>query len=239
MEKLGISVRVIKDLILRNNPAPVKSSVAEAAEALDSLLNTHKCAMQGGIEIRKRLKSHLVSRKMEIFWRHRSASLGESRKTLSNGKKREAPSPLEEQIAKKGKGSTSPSYSEATISQAPKKLGNDNWLRRKNAREKRCARCTRGKGKKPKCSLSARSRDAFRLSAKNGQSYAEILKLMKAKVKHLNAGLEVMTIRRKQGEVGFYPAQELSSHGCFNAYLNLPGTMRCATSRDAALKRKS
>ena len=52
----------------------------------------------------------------------RSASLGDTPKMQSKGEKREAPSPPEERIAKKGKGSTSASYSEATRSQIHKEV---------------------------------------------------------------------------------------------------------------------
>ena len=46
------------------------------------------------------------------------------------------------------------------------------------------------KGKLPRRSLAARSGDAIRVSAKDGESYAEILKSMKAKVDPQNSGAE-------------------------------------------------
>ena len=45
-------------------------------------------------------------------------------------------------------------------------------------------------------SLAARSGDAIRVSAKDDESYAEILKAMKAKVDTQNSGAEVLSIRR-------------------------------------------
>ena len=54
----------------------------------------------------------------------------------------------------------------------------------------------------PRRSLAARSGDAIRVSAKDGESYAEILKDMKAKVNLQNAGAEVLSIRRtRRGEI--------------------------------------
>ena len=52
------------------------------------------------------------------------------------------------------------------------------------------------KGKLPRHSPAARSDDAIRVSAKDGESYAEIVKAMKAKVNPQNAGAEVLSIRR-------------------------------------------
>ena len=46
----------------------------------------------------------------------------------------------------------------------------------------------------------ARSGDAIKVSAKDGQSYADILKEVKAKVDPRKAGLEVLSIRRTRKE---------------------------------------
>ena len=62
-------------------------------------------------------------------------SLGDTPKTQSKGEKREAPSPPEERIAKKGKGSSLSSYSEASRSQAPKEIGE--WKLVEEKKEKR------------------------------------------------------------------------------------------------------
>ena len=51
-----------------------------------------------------------------------------------------------------------------------------------------------------KRSSPARSGDAIKVSAKNGQSYADILKEMKAKVDPRKAGIEVLSIRRTRKE---------------------------------------
>ena len=69
------------------------------------------------------------------------------------------------------------------------------------------------KKKVPRRYPAARSGDAIRASAKDGESYAEILKAMKAKVNPQHLGAEVLSIRR----TGFYLAQALSGHDCFNA----------------------
>ena len=57
------------------------------------------------------------------------------------------------------------------------------------------------KGKLPRRSPTARSGDAMRVSARDGESYADILKTMKAKVNPQNAGAEVLSIRRTRREV--------------------------------------
>ena len=53
---------------------------------------------------------------------------------------------------------------------------------------------------KLKRSTPARSSDAIRVSARDGQSYADILREMKAKVDLRRAGLEVLSIRRTRKE---------------------------------------
>ena len=47
-----------------------------------------------------------------------------------------------------------------------------------------------------RCSPAARSGDAIRVSAKDGEYYAEILKAMKARVNTQNSGEEILSIRR-------------------------------------------
>ena len=58
----------------------------------------------------------------------------------------------------------------------------------------------KAKGKLPRRSPTARWGDAIRVSAKDGESYAEILKAMKAKVNPQNSGAEVLSIRRTRRE---------------------------------------
>ena len=55
------------------------------------------------------------------------------------------------------------------------------------------------KGKLPRRPPAARSGDVIRVSAKDVESYAEILKVMKEKVNPQNAGAEVLSIRRTHG----------------------------------------
>ena len=57
------------------------------------MLNTHKCLLESGVEIQKRLESHPASKKMGIFRRVRSASLGDTPKKPTKGEKGVAPSP--------------------------------------------------------------------------------------------------------------------------------------------------
>ena len=55
MERLARALSVIQQGMLRNNPGFVKDSVNEAAEVLSGMLNTHKCILESGVEIQKRL----------------------------------------------------------------------------------------------------------------------------------------------------------------------------------------
>ena len=56
------------------------------------------------------------------------------------------------------------------------------------------------KGNLPRSSAATRSGDAIRVSAKDGESYADILKAMKVKVNSQNAVAEVLSIRRTRRE---------------------------------------
>ena len=56
------------------------------------------------------------------------------------------------------------------------------------------------KGKFPRRSPAARSSAAIRVSTKDGKSYVEILRAMKAKVNPQNAGADVLSIRRTRRE---------------------------------------
>ena len=94
MERLSMALKVIQDGMRQNTPTTVRTSVGEAAEVLGSFLNTHECLMKSGLEIQKRLESHSATKKMRIFQRPRSASLGDTSKSQAKGEKREAPSPL-------------------------------------------------------------------------------------------------------------------------------------------------
>ena len=103
MEKLARALSVIQKGILRNNPGFVKDSVNEAAEVLGAMLNTHRCLLESGVELQKRLETHLASKKMCIFRRPRSASLGDTPKTQTKGEKRAAPFPLRKELLRGGK----------------------------------------------------------------------------------------------------------------------------------------
>ena len=75
MKRLARALTVIQQGMLRNNPGFVKDSVNEATEVLRGMLNTHKCLLESGMEIQKRLESHPASKRTGIFRRPRSASL--------------------------------------------------------------------------------------------------------------------------------------------------------------------
>ena len=77
---------------MRNNPSH------EATEVLCGLLLTHKCLLDSGVKVQKRLESHSASKKIGIFRKPPSASLGDVPKMLTKGEKRVAPSPPEYRI---------------------------------------------------------------------------------------------------------------------------------------------
>ena len=56
------------------------------------------------------------------------------------------------------------------------------------------------KGKLPRRSPATRSGDAVRVSAKDGESYVEILKAMKASVNPQDSGAKVLFTRRTRRE---------------------------------------
>ena len=201
MEQLARALSVIQQGMLRSNPEYVKNSVSEATEVLSGMLKAHKCLPESGEEIQKRLESHPASKRMGISRRPRSASLGDTPKKLTKGEKKVAPSPPKERIPKKGKGSTSPSYAAPTRSQTPQKDGEWNLVEKmKNKRKIKRRRKEKFSSRVSRRSPDLRSADAIRVSAKDGKSYAEILKAMKAKVNLENSGAEVLSIRRTRKE---------------------------------------
>ena len=85
MEKLARALSVIEQGMLRNNPRHVTDSVNEAAEVLGGMLNTHKCLLESGVRIQKKMESHPAMKKSGIFQRPRSASLGDTPKNQVKG----------------------------------------------------------------------------------------------------------------------------------------------------------
>ena len=175
MVRLARALSVIQQGMLRNNPGHVEDSVSESSEVLSGMLSTHKCLLKSGVEIKKRLESHPASKKMGTFRRLRSASLGDTPKKLTKGKKRVAPSPLEDRLAKKGKGGISPTSLRPPGAKPQKKMGNSSWWRRKKRKKEK-------KKKLGRCSPAARLGDAIRVLAKDEESYADILKAMTPKM---------------------------------------------------------
>ena len=80
MEILATALSVIQQGMLRNNPSYVKDRVNEAIEVLSRMLNAHKSLLESRVVIQKKLESHLALKKMGIFGRPRSASLGDTTK---------------------------------------------------------------------------------------------------------------------------------------------------------------
>ena len=140
MEKLGTALKYIQEGMLKNNPQPVKMSVGEAAEVLDSLVNTHKHLIESGVEFQKELETHPISRRMGLLRRPRSASLGDTPISLKKAEKRVTHSPPEERKLKKGKVNISPSYASVTRSQLPAEEGEWHLVQKKIKKIKRFRR---------------------------------------------------------------------------------------------------
>ena len=79
------ALSVIQQGMLRNNPRHVTDSVNKATGVLGGMLNTHKCLLESKVEFQKRMESHLASKRMGVFRRPPSTSLGASPKKLSRG----------------------------------------------------------------------------------------------------------------------------------------------------------
>ena len=121
--------------MLRNNPGHVKDSVNEVSEVLSGMFNTHKCLLESGVEIQKKLESHPASKKMGIVRRLRSASLGDTPKNLTKGERRVAPP--QDGLPKEGKGGSSPSYAAVTSGQTSQKDGEWQLVQKKKKKKKR------------------------------------------------------------------------------------------------------
>ena len=147
MERVARALSVIQQGMLRNNPGFVKDSVNEATEVLSGMLNTHKCLLESGVEIQKKLESHPASKRMGIFRRPRSASLGDTPNKQTKGEKRVSPSPPEDRLPKKGKGRDSPTYAAATRGQTPQEDGEWQLVEKKKKTEIK-KKGEREKGKK-------------------------------------------------------------------------------------------
>ena len=63
MEELAKAISVIQHGMLKNNLGQVKDSVNEATEVLGGMLNTHRCLLESGVDIQKRLESHPITKK--------------------------------------------------------------------------------------------------------------------------------------------------------------------------------
>ena len=163
MEKLARALSVIQQGMLRNNPGFVKDSVNKATEVLSGMLNTHKCLLESGVKIQKKMESHPAMRELGIFQRPRSASLGDIPKNQVMGQKRSAPSPPLEKTPKWGKGGSSPSYAEVAASKPPNKEGDWHVVtkeRKKKKKEKMKIICYAARGmEKGKNNFEARHKE--------------------------------------------------------------------------------
>ena len=137
MEKLARALSVMQKGMLKNNSGFVKDFVNEAAEVLVGMLNTHRCLLESGVELQKRLETHPVSKKMDVFRRPRSASLGDAPKPQNKGEKWAAPSAPQERTPNRGRGGPSPSYAQVAKSQPPIKDGDWQVVAKKDKKEEK------------------------------------------------------------------------------------------------------
>ena len=83
-----------------------------------------------------RVKEAQILSKQKIVEKYLRASLGDTPKMLIEGDKRVAPSPPEDRIPKKGKGSTLSTYAAATRGQTPQKDGEWKLVEKKKKEKK-------------------------------------------------------------------------------------------------------
>ena len=81
-----------RDFLPSYSDLTITESVNEATEVLGGMLNKHKCLLESGVKIQKKMKSHSAIKKLGIFQRPRLASLGDTLKNPVKGEKRSAPS---------------------------------------------------------------------------------------------------------------------------------------------------
>ena len=86
MKKLDRVLRVVQEIIIKNSPGSFKSRVGEANEVFSRLLNTHKCLVEGGMEILKRVDAVLTFQKVVLSQRTPTGLTGRNRQ-------KEAPPP--------------------------------------------------------------------------------------------------------------------------------------------------
>ena len=101
------------------------------------MLNIRKCFFESRVEIQKRLESHPDTKKMGIFRRPRSASLGDIPKKQAKGEKKAAPSAPEEKTPERGKGVSSPACAQVAKSQVSTEKGDWLVVTRKSKKEKK------------------------------------------------------------------------------------------------------
>ena len=137
MEVFARTLSVIQQGMLRNRPGYVKDSVKEATEVFSGMFKTHKCLLESGVEIQKKLESHPASKKMCFFQGLRSASMGDTLKRLTKGEEKSVtPYPPEHRLPEKGKEGTSPSYAAATIDRTPQKDGESQMVEKTKKKKK-------------------------------------------------------------------------------------------------------
>ena len=85
----------------------------------------------------KKMESHPAMKKLGIFRRPRSASLGHTPKNQVMEQKRFAPSSPLGKTSKRGKGGSSPSYAQVTTSQPSNKEGDWHVVTKKRKKKKK------------------------------------------------------------------------------------------------------
>ena len=67
MKKLSRPLKLIQEGMFRNISSPVELSVGKPAAELGSLLNTHRCLIESGVEVQKNLDSHSSTKNIGLF----------------------------------------------------------------------------------------------------------------------------------------------------------------------------
>ena len=126
---------------------------------MDSLLNNHKCLIESGVEIQRKLDSYPATKKIGLFRRPRSTSLGDTTKKRSEGEQREASLTTEDsKYSKQGKSSTSSNYAETIGSQLPKGEESFKLVEKKMKKKKTEGRKREKRKKEEMCRLHKKER---------------------------------------------------------------------------------
>ena len=137
MEKLARALSVIQKGMLRNNPGFVKDSVNEAAEVLGGMLNTHRCLLESGVELQKKLERPTPPRKKWVSSGDRALRLWETpQKRRQKVRSGQPPPPLRKELLRGGKAARHRRMQRWPRARPQLKMGTGKWSPKRKKRKK-------------------------------------------------------------------------------------------------------